>query len=176
MMCQAVEKANGDHMKFKFSLYGEGSARADLVAFSQQTEGRVTVFSPVPHDQIPEVLAQAHVGVTALFSADEDLFKASSPIKLFEYMATGMPIFATRISCHTDVIGDCSCAFWAENSTVEGLTAALRELWDDGCSLANRGCMAAGLVQGYTWAASAKKLANALEYGLAMSERGHLER
>jgi glycosyltransferase involved in cell wall biosynthesis len=172
VMCQAVEKENCNDIRFKFSLYGEGSARADLEAFSQQTAGRVNVFSPVSHDQIPEVLAQAHVGVTSLFSSEEDLFKASSPIKLFEYMATGMPVFATRIPCHTDVIGTCSCAFWVENPTVEGFTAALRNLWNERSSLADRGRLAAQLAQDYTWAASAKKLASALEYGMATTRRG----
>ena len=45
------------------------------------------LFRLYPHDQIPEVLARAHVGVLPF--PDEEKFRVSSPIKLFEYMAAG---------------------------------------------------------------------------------------
>ncbi len=166
-MCQAVEHANAAQMQFSFRLYGGGSSRAELEAFASGTAGRVSVCAPVPHEQIPSVLAQAHVGVTSLFFPNQALFQASSPIKLFEYMAAGMPILALRMPCHTDAAGDSPCVFWAETPTVEGLTAALRALWSQRATLASAGCAAAELSREYTWAASARKFALALEHGLA---------
>jgi len=166
LMCQAVEVANGKNMKFKFSLYGDGPARADLEAFAQQTAGRVNVFAPVPHDQIPEVLAQAHIGVTSLFSPDEELFKASSPIKLFEYMASGLPILATRMACHTDVIGRGKYVFWVERIDLPAFLATLNLIWDAKSCLSEMGFHAATASLEWTWIASAKKLKASLEYGL----------
>ncbi len=165
-MCQAVESANAEGMKFRLFLYGEGPVRAELESFSLSSAGRIGVFSAIPHDQIPCVLAEAHVGVSSLFSPNEELFQASSPIKLFEYMAAGLPILAVRMPCHTDVINDAPCVFWAEDPTVEGLAAALRALWSSRSSLPRAGRAAAQLAQNYTWAASARKFAQALEYGL----------
>lgn len=169
-LCHAVEKANQEGMCFELSLVGDGEDCENLAAFAAHTAGKVRLLGRLPHDQMSAILANMHIG--ALPFPDRQEFRVSSPIKLFEYMAAGMPIFATRISCHTDVIGDCSCVFWAENSTVESLTAALRDVWNDRQSLASRGILAAKLAQDYTWAASAKKLADALEYGLTINGRG----
>ena len=41
-------------------------------------------------------------------------FGVSSPIKLFEYLAAGLPILATRIDCHTNVVGNADCAVWLD--------------------------------------------------------------
>jgi glycosyltransferase involved in cell wall biosynthesis len=157
-------------MNFELSLVGDGDNREDLAAFAANTKGRVRLPGRFPHERIPEILAKMHIG--ALPFPDRQEFRVSSPIKLFEYMAAGMPVFATRISCHTDVIGDSLCVFWAENSTVESLTAALSDVWNDRRSFADRSSLAAQLAQDYTWAASAKKLATALEFGLTMNRRG----
>ena len=88
-------------------------------------------------------------------------------------MAAGMPILATRIPCHTDVMTDEACVFWAEDSSVECLAAALRLLWTERGSLARRGAAASQLAQHHTWAASAGKLARAFEHGLAGRAGSH---
>jgi glycosyltransferase involved in cell wall biosynthesis len=163
-LCQAVERANAEGMAFVLSLVGDGPQRVDLEAFAQQTEGRVQVLPPVPHEKVPDVLAQAHLG--ALPFPDEEKFRVSSPIKLFEYMAAGLPIMATRIVCHTDVVGDKDYAFWAENATVDGLLAALRLVWSDRASLPQKARESAAAAQAWTWQESARKLKVALECGI----------
>lgn len=165
-LCQAVEKANAEGMKFILSLVGDGAARADLEMFALETGGRIRVIPPIPHDQIPGILAQAHVGVTSLFFPDRELFQASSPIKLFEYMAAGLPILATRMACHTDVVGNGEYAFWVEQPDVPGLCTALRLAWDAQTSLSKMGDQAATAASAWTWCESAKKLKAALEFGL----------
>ncbi len=165
-MCQAVEAANASKMMFKFSLYGEGTARVDLESFALKTAGRVNVFSPVSHDQIPSILAQAHVGVTSLFFTDQELFQASSPIKLFEYMASGLPILATRMACHSDVIGDGRYVFWVDQASLTDFAAVLRQIWEAQPLLCEMGSQAANAAIDWTWHASAIKLKDALEDGL----------
>ena len=51
------------------------------------------------------MLAAADIGVTSLPSPDDVKYEASSPLKLFEYMAAGLPVLATSNRCHTDVVG-----------------------------------------------------------------------
>jgi len=164
-LCRAVEKANAKGIAFVLSLIGDGTERLDLEKFALQTEGRVRIIPTVPHDQVPGLLAQAHVGVLAF--PDEEKFRVSSPIKLFEYMAAGLPILATRIVCHTDVVGSGEYAFWAEDASVEGLLAALRLVWQGRDSLSKMGNQATAAAQAWTWHESAKKLKVSLEYGLA---------
>jgi glycosyltransferase involved in cell wall biosynthesis len=163
-LCRAVEKANEEDMAFTLLLIGDGTERADLERVAARSDSHILVATPVPHDQIPEILAWAHIGVLPF--PDEEKFRVSSPIKLFEYMAAGLPILATRIQCHTDVIREGDFVFWAENADVHGLVHALRLTWGNRISLSEIGKRAALAAQDWTWQASAKKLKAALELGM----------
>jgi len=169
-LCQAVEKANSEGMSFKLSLVGKGTEQTDLESFASQTNGRIQVLPPVQHSQVPDVLAQAHIGVLPF--PDEEKFQVSSPIKLFEYMAAGLPILATRIVCHTDVIGDGSFAFWAEQSDEASLLSALHLIVDNSDRLSEMGYQSALASQDWTWSESARKLKTALENGLKKLTNG----
>jgi len=171
-LSQAVEQANSEGTAFRLTLVGAGTARAELEKFAAQSAGRIRVISPVPHDQVPEVLARAHVGVLPF--PDEEKFRVSSPIKLFEYMAAGLPILATRIVCHTDVVGSGEYAFWAKDSAEPSLVDALRLIWQSENSLSDMGKHAAIAAKDWTWTASAMKLKQALESGTASC--GHILR
>lgn len=164
-LCHAVEKANAAGLAFRFTIVGDGLERGALTEFAAGTAGRIEVLPPVPHKEVPGWLAQAHVGVLPF--PDEERFRVSSPIKLFEYMASGMPIFATKIVCHTDVIGDQPFAFWVEDSTVETLYKGLLSCWASRDELPAMGDLAQAAVLDWTWAASAKKLDRGLRKGLA---------
>jgi glycosyltransferase involved in cell wall biosynthesis len=167
-LSKAVEQANRDGMAFRLLLVGDGAERADLEQFAATTDGRVQVMPPVPHAEIGQVLGTAHVGVLPF--PDEEKFHVSSPIKLFEYMAAGLPVLATRIVCHTDVIGAGSYAIWAEQADRAGLLAALQQVWQQRAELSMLGARSAEAAQAWTWQESARKLKMALEDGMA-SER-----
>jgi glycosyltransferase involved in cell wall biosynthesis len=160
-LCQAVEMANAEGMQFRLSLTGEGTEMEELQLFASQTEGRIRVNPPVPHEQVPTLLAQVHIGVLPF--PDEEKYRVSSPVKLFEYMAAGMPIFATRIVCHTDVVKNGSYVFWAEDSSPEGLLAGLRLVWAARSNLGQMGLEAAEAARAWTWGESARKLSEALK-------------
>lgn len=164
-LSRAVEKANAEGMAFILSLVGDGTEWEELEEFARQTAERIRVAPPEPHDRVWELLAQAHVG--ALPFPDEEKFRVSSPVKLFEYMASGLSILATRIACHTDVIGNSEYVFWVEQADVDGLVAALRLVWQGRCLLSEMGSRAATAAQAWTWRESAKKLKMALDDGLA---------
>ena len=163
--CRAVEQANADGMSFELWLVGNGNERRDLEKYAAQTQGRIVVKQPVPHCDIPSILGQAHVGVLPF--PDEAKFQVSSPIKLFEYMAAGLPILATRIACHTDVIGEGAYVFWAARADEAGLLEALGRIWRDRGAMPGMGVQAAAAAQACTWHASAVKLKESLERGLA---------
>jgi glycosyltransferase involved in cell wall biosynthesis len=163
-LAKTVERANQAGMNFHLILTGSGTEKEDLEEFAKQTNGRVEVNSPIPHDQIPALLAQAHVGVLPF--PDDEKYRVSSPIKLFEYMASGLAVMATRITCHTDVVRNGSYVFWAENASADGLYETLKVIWDSRSNLHRMGKEAAHASQFWTWKESAKKLSQALLYGL----------
>ncbi len=85
---------------------------------------------------------------------------------MFEYMAAGLPMIATRNNCHLDVVGDGGYVFWAEDPGEEQLLAALRRAWAARGRLAELGQEAYRDVHDWTWTAAARKLYGALAEGL----------
>jgi glycosyltransferase involved in cell wall biosynthesis len=170
ILSQAVIQANSEGMAFRLTLVGDGTARQDLEKIAAQWKPQICLIPPVPYDQIPEVLAQAHIGVLPF--PDEEKFRVSSPIKLFEYMAAGLPILATRISCHTDVIGRGEFVFWAEQADMGGLIETLRMISQDKDGLSKMGAQAALAAREWTWRESAKKLRTALERNMRPLQQG----
>lgn len=165
---KAVMEANRQGMNFSLLLYGEGSEMQDLQAFAGQTNGTIQVFASVPHDQVPTILANAHVGVLPF--PDEEKYRVSSPIKLFEYMGAGLPILATKIVCHTDVIENGTYVFWAENSDLDGMLTALKKIWQEKAALPELGMKAQIAAQDWTYIASAKRLHTALQLGIELHQ------
>jgi glycosyltransferase involved in cell wall biosynthesis len=170
-LARAIEKANLMGMNFRLILTGSGSEKDDLDKFAKQTNGRIQVNSPIPHDQIPALLAQAHVGVLPF--PDDEKYRVSSPIKLFEYLASGLAVMATRIACHTDVIRSGSYVFWAENASMDELYKTLEDIWNSRSDLETMGTEAAYASQYWTWKESAKKLSQALLYGLVYESQAY---
>lgn len=163
--CKAILEANQRGMNFSFLMVGDGSEKQDLQTFAGQTNGMIQVCEPVPHGQIPDVLAKAHIGVLPF--PDEEKYRVSSPIKLFEYMGAGLPILATKITCHTDVIGNGDYVFWADTSDQDGLLKALEAAWQRRYDLPQMGSKAQVAAQDWTYAASARRLQQALQHGLS---------
>ncbi len=163
-LANAVTKANAMKHVFTLSIVGDGNARVELENYSREKGKHVYIYPSVPHEEIPAWLSKAHIG--ALPFPDEEKFRVSSPIKLFEYLAAGLPVLATRIVCHTDVIEDNDVAFWAESADQEGLYNALMLALENREKLAEMGKDATSLAEKWTWQSSAAKLKHALEYGL----------
>jgi glycosyltransferase involved in cell wall biosynthesis len=163
--CLAVLHANAQGMAFRFTMLGDGSQRRELETLASSTDGVIRVLPPVPYDEVPNILAQAHVGVLPF--PDEEKFRVSSPIKLFEYLASGMPVLATRIACHTDVLGEKTCVFWAERSDEAGLHDALQTVWRRRGSLPVEGALAIRASADWTWHESAGKIIQALKKGFS---------
>lgn len=172
-LCQAVERAHTEGMAFVLTVVGSGPQRGELEAVALQSDGRIRVGLPVPHAEIPGILADNHVGTLPF--PDEEKFQVSSPIKLFEYMASGLAVLATRIACHTDVVGHGEFAFWAEEATEEGLLGALRMIWEDAAELSDKGEEAATAAESWTWQATATKLSDALERGMSQPKSAKLQ-
>jgi glycosyltransferase involved in cell wall biosynthesis len=73
-------------------LVGDGPAKDDLVALADNLElSNVTFKDPIPKAEIPSLLHQCHAGLMIL--ADVEVFRYGvSPNKLFDYLATGLPV------------------------------------------------------------------------------------
>jgi len=165
-LCLALEEVSQQGLNFRLSLVGDGPQRDELAELASKTAGCIRVLPQVPHTEIPALLHRSHIGVTSLPAADNAKFQASSPIKLFEYMAAGLPILATRNACHTDVVGTGQYVFWAQDADKDSMVAALHMAWEKRFTFAALGQESAQSVDDWTWHAAAGKLSNALQQGL----------
>lgn len=165
-LVEAIIDATNSGMRFSLQLYGDGPLRPDLMNLSRLSGGCVTINDAVPHREVPALLGNAHIGVTSLPDVDDRKYQASSPIKLFEYLAAGMPVLATENVCHTDVVGTGRYAFWAESPTTADLRSALSQIWEQRALLSTLGLEAAAAADNWTWDAAAAKLNSALRSGL----------
>jgi len=118
---------------------------------------RVTFTGLVPPPQVAERLREADVLVLPNpASAVSDAF--TSPLKLFEYMASGRPIVASDLPSIREVLVHERNALLVPPGNPQALTAAIRRLKDDrdlGAALAAR---ALEDVSGYTWEKRAERL------------------
>lgn len=167
-VCQAVKLANSQRRRFELYFYG-GGPDADIVEECAASSDSVFVCSPIDHSDVAKMLARMHVGVTSLPDTTDVKYAASSPIKLFEYMASGLPIMATTNPCHTDVVGDGDYVFWIDEPTVESILDCLEQVYNDRKKLRDLGRRAQIASKQWTWGAAAAKLDEALEYGLSLT-------
>ncbi|MGH7279716.1 MAG: glycosyltransferase, partial [Candidatus Rokuibacteriota bacterium] len=141
---------------------GEGAARLRALAEQEGCAERVHFTGQLPAACVPHVLADAGVAVvpgtrTAIAS------RFTSPLKLFEYMAAGVPIVAADVPAMREVLADGDSALLVAPEDPRALATAIRRVLDDP-ALARRlreGALAA--VTGYGWDVRARRLLAAIE-------------
>jgi glycosyltransferase involved in cell wall biosynthesis len=98
----------------------EAEIAGAAAAFPPDLAGRVRLIGRQPRERVPCYLALGHILVSPRSYGD------NFPLKLFDYLAMGKPIVATRIEAHTCVL-DQRIASLAPPSA-EGLAMTIREL------------------------------------------------
>ena len=127
---------------------------------AQKGRGLITIEDSVPFEQMPIVLAQSHIGISPI--PNRIKYRMSSPLKLFEYMASGMPVIATKIDCHIEVAKDKHFIFWVKEDTPIGFKNAILEAWNHRSNLKEMGATSNLAVQDWKWENAARKLSEGL--------------
>jgi len=114
-------------------LIGDGPEWKRVRAAASHVPG-VTLTGAVPHDQIPACLAAADIGV-APFDLDAhpplQLAFYWSPLKIFEYMASGLPVVAPAIPRLADIVRHEQEGLLYSTREPGALAVALERLLDD---------------------------------------------
>lgn len=77
--------------EFRFTLVGPSALSSE--AMQQLCVDNVTWIGPKNYGELPSILSQAHVAVIPFLI--NDLIRGTSPIKLYEYLAAGIPVVAS---------------------------------------------------------------------------------
>ncbi len=131
-------------------IVGDGPAREHLnreIAARGLTD-RVDFTGEVSPDAIPGLLASMDVAVAPY--PPVSVFY-SSPLKLYEYMAAGLPIIASRIGQVEEVIRDGLTGLLVTPGHASDLTRALSELETNSMKRSMLGRAARAAIQEHTW-------------------------
>ena len=145
-------------------LIGDGPELARTREEARGVDG-ITFLGAVPHHEVPAALARADVGVAPFDVAAHRPLSLGfywSPLKIFEYMATGLPVVAPAIDRIPTLVGHEREGILYDPGSDEGLTGALERLTDS--ALRNRLGRAARdrALREYSWAAHAAALEGAI--------------
>jgi glycosyltransferase involved in cell wall biosynthesis len=109
---------------------GNDKERAGLRALVRELnlESRVQFMGRLPQHQLPAVIADAACAVHALPPDHAIAARFTSPLKLFEYMALGMPIVASNLPSVREILADGVNARLFEAGNPQALSTALNEV------------------------------------------------
>jgi glycosyltransferase involved in cell wall biosynthesis len=122
----AKQIANYSSHKFKFYLAGAGPLKDRLLKRIRTEKIPVTYLGYIPRQKIFSVLSRMQIGIAP---STRDLARVvASPIKIFDYMASGLPVIAPKIGDWGEIIVEEDCGIALEDDSIENYIEALNIL------------------------------------------------
>ncbi len=111
-------------------IAGDGDIKAELQKLAEALglAERITWLGHVAHHHIPALLAAADVALAPYPALDDFAF---SPLKLYEYLAIGLPIVASDIGQISNLLAGVRSAELVEPGNVAALAAAITRVISD---------------------------------------------
>jgi glycosyltransferase involved in cell wall biosynthesis len=155
-----------ESVPLRFVFVGSGSLRERVEGILRnEIEARRVVFTgAVAHERVPALLDACDILVAPHVPLADGSDFFGSPTKIFEYMAMGKAIVASRLGQIGEVLSDEDTALLVEPGNVNELASALVRVAESG-ELRNRlGPNArAAAVQHHTWTHNARRVLEAYE-------------
>jgi glycosyltransferase involved in cell wall biosynthesis len=118
------------NVRVLFLLVGSGSLHAEVQRLLEN-ETRVIFTGAVAHERVPKLLDVCDILIAPHVPLADGSEFFGSPTKIFEYMAMGKGIVASRLGQIGEVLVDGETALLVEPGDVEGLRAAILKLVGD---------------------------------------------
>ena len=147
------------HPGTRLVIAGDGQLRAELErAFARRgLEKLVTITGLLLHEEVPDVIRTFDVALAPYPKHDHDFY--FSPLKLFEYMACGIPVVAANLGQITETVQHGKNGLLYPPGNLNALTASCERLLDDKPLRQRLGMAAAKLVhRKFTWDGNAARV------------------
>jgi glycosyltransferase involved in cell wall biosynthesis len=131
------------------------------LAESEGVADRIHFAGMVPHARVRGYLEDARIAV--LPNLDAGVSRFTSPLKLFEYMAAGVPVVASNLPSLREVLRDGENAILVPPGDPGALAEGIRSLLADGELAARVAARAREEVTGYTWDVRAARILEVLD-------------
>lgn len=109
-----------------------GGTDLDILNFKKKyaSVANISILGHQSHDEIPYYLSAADVLVLPNSAESDDSRLYTSPMKLFEYMASGVPIVASDVSSLREILSEKNAFFFAPDNS-EALAQGIKTLLTD---------------------------------------------
>ncbi len=157
-LLQAVGQLHQNDPRYHLLLVGQMpddlAEQIDRLGLSQA----VTATGPVPHDEIPEHLAAMDVAVSSHLPLADFYF---SPLKLYEYLACGVPTVAADIGQPATLIQEGETGFLYQPGDAASLAGKIRQMAADPAAARQMAWQGAvKVLQDHTWDKNAAAVIN----------------
>ncbi|MBN2406658.1 MAG: glycosyltransferase family 4 protein [Elusimicrobia bacterium] len=167
-LTEAIETISKNRLsgKVHFLIIGDGDLKKDMVK-KLQSYDKVTFTGEIPYTEITDYLAVCDILMSPHNPHPDGREFFGSPTKLFEYMAMGKGIVASRLGQIGDVLEDNETALLVEPGNVEELVRGILRLAEDAGLRERLGKRAREIaISKYTWDGNAKKILGGMkQYG-----------
>jgi len=158
ILVEAFQKLHDKDKSYHLLIVGDGPEKAYLEELTQKENlnGSMTLVGAVRHEQIPELMGAMDVAVAPYPELDNFYF---SPLKLFEYMATGKPVVASASGQIKSIISHKKDGFLVPPGDKDRLAEAIEFIRNNPETARELGKNAAQKIRrNYTWQNNAEKI------------------
>jgi Glycosyl transferases group 1/Glycosyltransferase Family 4 len=146
----------------------ETSARLAALSRELGLDPTLLFIPSVPHEHVAAWLRSADVGLL-LYPRSQYLAEFSSPLKVFEYMACGLPVIATRLEALEEVVKDGINGKLVDSQDPQAAAAEIAAVLRDSQLLNRLGSAARESSADYHYSRRAERMAEAIGYCLGKS-------
>lgn len=138
-----------------------GGLLSDIENLKRAANGlkNVEIRGAKKYNEVPQYLRAADMLVIANSGADETERNFTSPLKLFEYLAAGKVIIASRVPAIEEFLDENEAVFFEPDSP-QSLTKAIQEISDNRGKQAKLVSNALEKAKKYTWQSRIEKIVN----------------
>jgi glycosyltransferase involved in cell wall biosynthesis len=155
---ELLNKLSRRHQRLQLLIAGDGQLRPEIELGLRKRRllGRAVFTGALAHEDVPDVIRQFDVALAPYPKLDHDFY--FSPLKLFEYMACGVAVVASRAGQIAEVVKHGKTGLLCPAGDTEALASACDRLLRNARLRRALGRAAAKAVAGrFTWEANAHR-------------------
>jgi glycosyltransferase involved in cell wall biosynthesis len=164
-LAEAFARLRHRHMHARLLVVGDGPGRQNLEADleARGLRGDASLVGAVAPEEVPGLLASMDVAVAPYPELADFYF---SPLKVYEYMAAGLPVVASRVGQLAELIRPGDNGLLCPPGDAAALAEALVQLWQRPALRRRLGEAArADVLQNHTWDAVARRVLDLAGHG-----------